>query len=58
MTEVTPPSTPAEPTTPAEAQARLSQVKQDQTWTKAFLEGGPKQPDPPEPRTNALAPHR
>jgi hypothetical protein len=40
MTEVT---SPPEPTTPVEAQARLQSVKQDPAWTKAFLEGGPKQ---------------
>jgi hypothetical protein len=43
MTEVTPPSAPAEPTTPAEAQARLSQAKQDPAWSKALLDGSPKQ---------------
>ena len=42
-TDVAPPVAPAEPTTPTEAATRLSQVKQDPAWTKAFLDGGQKQ---------------
>jgi hypothetical protein len=43
MTDAAPPIALAEPTTPTEAATRLSQVKQDPAWTKAFLDGGPKQ---------------
>jgi hypothetical protein len=43
IAEVTPPSTPAEPTTPSEAATRLTALKADPAWTKALMDGGPAQ---------------